>query len=83
MIVFLKQQEFIDYLKSKGCEVVSDANWEDFKRIIMQYGDTTFPIQMQKVYYYYTVNKICDDLGIESHELCDKVRKQLQARTKK
>lgn len=82
MIVHLKQQEFIDYLTNNGCEVVSNANWEKHDRVMLKCGDITFPLQMQPVYYYYTVNRICEDLGIESHELCKKIKEQLKARKK-
>lgn len=79
IVPHLKQQEFIDHLKNNGCDVVSDENWEEHDRIIMKYGDETFPLQMQTIYYYFTVNKICQDLGIQSHELCKKVKQQLKS----
>ncbi|MES2543644.1 MAG: hypothetical protein V4548_02075 [Bacteroidota bacterium] len=82
MIISLKHQVFIDFLIDNECEVVCDKNWNDYNRIMMKKGDITFPIQMQDVYYYYTVNKICDDLGIEPPEDCKKVREQIRGRKK-
>lgn len=79
-IPHLKQQEFIDFLKKGGCVVVSDENWNEFNRIMMKKGEITFPLQMQSIYYYYTINKICEELGIEPPEHCKKVKQQIKSR---
>lgn len=75
----LGQQEFIDFLTDNGCEVVSDENWNDFDRVMLKKDNISFPLQMRKVYYYYTVNKICDDLNIEPPEECRKVSEQIKS----
>jgi hypothetical protein len=74
----LGQQNFIDFLIANGCQVVSDNDWEDFDRIMLKKDDISFPLQMKKVYYYYFINKICDDLGIEPPEECRKVSEQIK-----
>lgn len=79
-IPHLTQQAFIDYLKDNGCVIVSDENWNDYDRLMLEKGEISFPLQMQKVYYYYTVNKICEDIGIEPPEDCKKVSEQIKNR---
>jgi hypothetical protein len=79
-IPHLKQQEFIDFLKENGCEVVSDENWNDYDRIIMEKDGVSFPLQMCSVYYYYTVNKICEDLGIKPPDNCARIAMQIRER---
>ena len=74
----LNQQELLAFLNNEGYEVVSDEHWEDYGRIMLKKEDVSFPLQLQKTYYYYTVNKICDDLGIEPPEHCAKVREQIR-----
>jgi len=81
-IPHLKEQEFIDFLKDNGCVIVSDANWEDYDRIILKKDDVTFPLQLQKIYYYFTVCKICEDLHIEPPEEHLKVLQQIRNRKK-
>ena len=72
------QQEFVDFLKENGCKVVSDKDWNDYNRIMMEKDGISFPLQLKGVFFYYTVCKICDDLGISPPEEHDKVRKQIK-----
>ncbi|WP_299548619.1 hypothetical protein [Seonamhaeicola sp.] len=77
-IPHLGQQQFIDFLLSNGCVVVSNENWDDFDRIMLSKDGVSFPLQMQNVYYYYTINKICEDLGIEPPDDCKKMQAQIK-----
>jgi hypothetical protein len=73
VIAYIKQQKFIDFLKANGCTVVSDENWNDFDRIMMEKDGESFPLQMCEVYYYFVAKKICKDLGIELPPFKDKL----------
>lgn len=79
-IPHLKTDEFITFLKANGCEIVCDENWNDFNRIIVKKDTITFPLQVVPVFYYYTVNKICEDIGIEPPEDCKIVQAQIKSR---
>lgn len=78
----MSQQQFIDFLKDNGCEVVSNENWNEYDRVIFKKGDISFPLQMQKVYYYFMTCKICEDLGIDPPEEHKIVRNQIKYRNK-
>ncbi len=77
-ISHLGQQEFIDFLLENGCKLVSDENWNDYDRIMLEKDGISFPLQMSKVYYYYTVNRICEDIGIDPPEHCKKTAEQIK-----
>ncbi|MEX0594877.1 MAG: hypothetical protein WD512_00120, partial [Candidatus Paceibacterota bacterium] len=72
-IPVLSQTEFIALLKANGYEVASTKYWEDFNRLIFRKNGETFPLQMCEKYYFFTVCKICKDLGINTkheHKIC-------------
>ena len=75
VIAYCKPQKFIDFLKDKGYEVVSNEYWDEYEIIILEKDNETFPLKFKKVFYYFNVNKICETLGIDipdiSHELYD------------
>ncbi len=64
-VPYFKQQEFIDYLKEQGCEVVNSDYWNEFDRVILTKGDISFPLQMQEKYFSPIVVKTCLDLDIK------------------
>jgi hypothetical protein len=78
----MNQQKFIDFLKENGCKVVSDENWDDYNRVMFEKDGVSFPLQMQKTYYYYTVCKICEDIGIIPPEEHKRVLDQIRNRNK-
>jgi hypothetical protein len=78
-IPHFKKDQFVDYLKSKGCNVVSDENWNDFDRIMIDYNGITFPLQMScKVYYFFTVCKICEEIGIDAPDEFESINNQIK-----
>ncbi len=64
-VPYLKTDEFLDYLKERGCEIASDKFTADYGRIILEKDGYAFPFQLKPVYYYPMVVKTCQDLEIE------------------
>lgn len=72
-IPVLAQTEFISLLKENGYEIASSKYWDDFNRVIFKKNGKTIPLQMCEKYYFFTVCKICEDLGITpppEHKKC-------------
>lgn len=77
--------EFIDYLKSQGCSLISgfDDEWYDHGFLMMSYEDFTFPLQVRKTYFYTHTVKLCQLLGIPAPEDHLVVYEQIQKRHNK
>lgn len=82
----LSQNDFLDYLKGHGCKVVEDMYWEEFNRIILVKDNSSFPLQTTKKYFFPTVCKVCETLGIpspEDHQKClDQIKKYHKRKNK-
>ena len=73
IVPVLKQDAFIEYLKSKGFVIVDNKYWNDHDRIIFKKDGVTFPLQIQDKYFFPAVCRICNDFGIsapEDHQKC-------------
>lgn len=71
----LTQPEFLDLLRRHGWHVPVNGNdyFDDYNRIIVSKDGHSFPIQLQKIYYFAAVVKTCLMLGIPpppDHKLC-------------
>lgn len=73
VIAHCKGTRFIEFLKNNGCEVVSNKYWNEQNIIIMKKEEDTFPIIIEDTLYYFTVNKICDSLGIKKPSKSDEL----------
>ncbi|KAA3623772.1 MAG: hypothetical protein DWP94_05290 [Flavobacterium sp.] len=58
-------QKFLDYLATKGWEVISNEYWEEHNVVMIGKGKKSFPLLLEDFYYYFKVNKICDSIGVE------------------
>lgn len=65
-IPHLLHDEFMEYLKTKGCKVISDDFFNDYNRIIIitPTGDEE-TMQYCKTHYYLKVVRTCINLGID------------------
>ncbi len=86
-IPVLSLNEFLDYLKENGCEVIEKKYWDDFNRIMLRKGDITFPLQCADRYQFPIVCKTCETLGIKAppdHQKCyDQIRAYWKREQKK
>lgn len=64
----LSQDEFLDILKSNGCEILSDEYWQDHDTLVLQKGDNIFTLKLEKKYFYPAAVTKLRDLGITPPE---------------
>lgn len=84
-VPFLKQDEFFKLLIDNGCKVVSDKHWNELDVIMMEKDGITFPLNIEKVYFYPKVVAMCNQLNIKApsdHQKCYDQIKALQSRIK-
>ena len=58
--------EFIEYLESKGCEVLTDEFFNDLNRFVIKTpAGTIATIQYRKTHYYPKVVRTCLNINID------------------
>ncbi len=62
------QDQLLTFLKENGYTVCSNEFWDEYDRVMIQKGDVSFPLQMQKEYYFPFVIRLCRNLEIEAPE---------------
>ena len=82
-IPFLKYKELISLLKQNGWDIVSNTDWETHNRIMIGKGDHSFPLQIQDVYFFHFVVKICQSLDIKAPADHKKCYEQLRSQNEK
>lgn len=64
-IPHLSHDEFLEYLKDNGCEVISGDYFDEYNRIILKSkSEKVIILQYNKTHYYPKVVKTCLNLGI-------------------
>lgn len=84
-VPYLEQTEFLKLLTDNGCKIVSDEHWNELDVVMMEKDGTTFPLDIEEVYYYPKVVTICNHLGIKAppdHQKCYDQVKVLEDRIK-
>jgi hypothetical protein len=85
-VPFLTQAELLDLLKKHGWIEVSNNDWETHNRIMIGNGKDSFPLQLQSVYFFNHVVKLCDSIEIpapDDHRLCYNQLKEFKTRESK
>lgn len=81
----LKMDEFFELLRNNGCTVVSDEHWDKYDVVMMKKDGVTFPVDVEGIYFFPKVVKMCEQLDIpapEDHQKCYDQIKALKNRDK-
>ena len=73
-----KPNEFYDYLKSKGCVIISDDDYLEQNVIICDKDGFKMPLQIKSVYYPGLICKVCEMLDIEAPARFLHIKKQFE-----
>jgi hypothetical protein len=62
----LSQEQFLEFLKSNGCKIVSDEYWNDYDTLVIEKDGINFTLKLEDKYFYPIVVAKCRDLGIDA-----------------